>query len=528
MKIKILILLLLVGSFSSWAQINILNADMPRANDTLRYSNASNNFLPITFEGTGANFTWNFANLTIQNQEVQRYFPPTSTPYILQFFSASYGIPEGNLNLGPVGGGTASNAFSFYRTSNQSLVQIGRGATIQNIPLGIVYSQRDTIYKFPLQFGDTLTGNYSGEASFQQLGTLKQSGTRTTIVDGWGMITTPFGTFNCLRIKSTIIGSDSIVFGGFGIPIPTDRTEYTWLAKGEKYPILEVVINNLTSQITSIRFKDKYRPEAYLNNANFSANRTLASTLDTITLTNTSIGNPTSYLWEITPNKFNYVAGTNATSPSPRILFTDTGNYSVKLKVNYLGGSDDTIKVNYIKIRIGARAAFTISNNHPKLGENVSLQDESTGDILTWQWTVIPNTGVSFVSGTSNVSQNPTIQFNQTGTFAIQLRVTNVAGTNTLRKNEYVHVWPTGELTHFKEAYISFFPNPVLNLLQVKSSQPESINLKIIDLMGNAVICKTIANESDKEISVEHLPRGMYFIQWVQGKQTNTERVILR
>ena len=47
-------------------------------------------------------------------------------------------------------------------------------------------------------------------------------------------------------------------------------------------------------------------------------------------------------------------------------------------------------------------------------------------------------------------------------------------------------------------------------------------------MIGNVVICKTIANESDKEISLEHLPRGMYFIQWVQGKQTNTERVILR
>ena len=528
MKIKLLILHLILLSNLTWGQISILNADMPKVNDTLRYSNAGNNLLPNTFVGSGANYTWDFTNLTIQNQEVQRYFPPTATPYLIQFFSASYGIPEGNLNLGPVGGGTASNAFSFYRTNNQSLVQVGRGATIQNLPLGIVYTQRDTIYKFPLDFGDTLNGNYSGEASFQALGTLKQIGSRNTVVDGWGNISTPFGTFNCLRIKSRVIGSDSIVFGGFGIPIPNDRTEYIWLAKGEKYPILEVIVNNLTNQITSIRFKDRYRPEAYLNNANFTANRTIASTADTITLTSTSLGNPTNYFWEITPNKFNYVSGTNASSASPRLLFTDTGNYTVKLRVTYFGGGDDTIKVNYIKIRQAAKAAFTISNNFPKLNETVSIQDESMGDILTWQWTFTPNTGITYLDGTSSISKNPVFKFTQTGTYAIQLRVTNVAGANTLRKNDYVQVWPTGEAELKNESILSFFPNPAFNSIHIKSNNAEPIQVKITDILGHTVISKRIANESDKEINIEHLPKGIYFIELVQGKHSGIDRLILR
>lgn len=527
MKIKLLIVAAFFLNTLANGQISILNADMPRANDTLRFSNARNNFLPLTFEGTGSNYTWNFSSLNIENQEVLRYFPPTATPYFLQFFSASYGIPEGNLNLGPIGGGTASNAFSFYRSTSQALVTLGRGATIQNLPLGIVYSLRDTVYKFPLQYGDTIQGNYSGEASFQTVGSLKQSGTRISIVDGWGQITTPYGTFNCIRVKSTIIGTDSIVFGGFGIPIPSDRTEYIWLAKGERFPVLEVIVNNLANQITSIRFKDRYRPEAYINNANFNANRTFSALGDTITLNSTSLGNPTSYLWQITPAKFSFVSGTDATSAAPRLVFSDTGSYSVKLSVGYLGGADDTVKTNYLRVIIGAKAGFSISNTHPKISEIVNLSDESTGGVLTWQWTISPNTGVVYLNGTSAVSRNPVLQFNQTGTYSVQLRVTNVAGSNTLRKDAYVHVWPTGITEEINETPVKIFPNPVKNILFINSNRPEPIHIKIMDIHGKVIFEKAIVNEVDKEISMENFARGIYLLEWVQGKKRNSERLLL-
>jgi len=526
MRIQLL-LLILISYLNTSAQITILNADMPRVNDTLRYSNAESNFLPLTFEATGANFTWNFANLKVQSQEVQRYFAPTATPYLLQFFQASYGIPEGGLALGPIGGGTASNVFSFYRATTQANVIVGRGATIQSLPLGIVYSARDTIFKYPLNFQDSFTGNYAGEASFQALGTLKQVGNRTSVVDGWGNLSTPFGTFNCLRIKSTVIGTDSIVFGGFGIPIPSERTEYTWLAKGEKYPILEVVVNNLTSTITSIKYKDRYRPEAYVNNANFTANRTVATPGDTITLTSTSLGNPTAYQWQITPNKFTYAAGFNSNSASPRLIFTDTGNYQVRLLVNYLGGSDDTIKVDYIKIRIGALAKFSISNNHPKISENVTLTDESTGDVLTWQWTIIPNTGVVYLNGTNNLSRNPVLQFNEPGNFAVQLRVTHVAGNNTLRKNDYVKVWPTQLNEAIGEPSLTFFPNPAFHFIHIKNVLAEPIQLTISNLLGQPVLTKSLNSKESTDVSIDFLPRGIYFMEWVQNDKKLSKRLVL-
>jgi PKD repeat protein len=526
MKIKLLITLLLTSIYVK-AQINIINSDMPRVNDTLRYSNSNLLVSSAPFALTGANYTWNFANLSIENQEVQRYFAPTATPYILQFFQASYGIPEGNLALGPIGGGAASNVFSFYRANAQANVIVGRGATLQSLPLGIVYSSRDTVFKYPLNYQDAYSGNYAGEASFQGLGALKQVGSRNTIVDGWGTITTPYGTFTCLRVKSTIVGTDSIVFGGFGIPIPSERTEYTWLAKGEKYPILEVVVNNLTNQISSIKFKDKNRPEAYLNNANFIANRTLATPGDTITLNSTSVGTPTAFNWQISPNKFVFAAGSNASSASPRLIFTDTGNFTVRLLVNYLGGSDDTIKVNYIRIRKGATAAFSINNNQPKISEIVTLNDESIGDVLTWQWTIIPNNGVLYVNGTSATSKNPALQFNQPGNFAVQLRITHSAGNNTLRKNDYVQVWPTNIKEISEKHDLNFFPNPAFNFIHINTIMPEPIQVSINNFLGQTILSKTITTDEAKHFSVGFLPRGIYLINLVQNEKITSKRLVL-
>ena len=99
MRIKLLLFLLALNNFV-FAQISILNADMPRANDTLRYSTSTST---INYSATDTNYTWDFSTLKINNQDIQKYYTPLSTPYVLQFLSATYGIPESNLNLGPVG-----------------------------------------------------------------------------------------------------------------------------------------------------------------------------------------------------------------------------------------------------------------------------------------------------------------------------------------------------------------------------------------------------------------------------------------
>jgi PKD repeat protein len=523
MRLKLYVFLFVIA-IKAQAQITLNFGDFSKVNDTVRYSSSSS---MINYEATGANYVWSFGNLKVDNQDVQKYISPATTPYILQFFSASYGLSESSLSLGPLGGGAASNVFSFYKSTNQSLVIMGRGATVQSLPLGITYSLKDTLMKFPMSYGKTFSGSYLGEASLPTLGALKQSGSRTTTVDGWGQITTPYGTFDCLRIKSVVVGTDSIVFGGFGIPIPAARTEYSWIAKSQGFPILEVVVNNTTNAVSSIKYKDIFRPEAYINNCNFNANRVTGKPGDTINFSNSSYGSPKSFVWQITPATYSFVPGSTASSENPRVIFNEIGDYSVKLTSIYEGASDDTLKTNFIKIREGAIANFYATNVVPKLNETIGLRDTSTGNVVAWLWTITPNTGVVYLNGTSTVSQHPQVQFNVVGNYNVQLRVTNAIGNNTLKKTNYIQVWPTSVLDQNKLSGINFFPNPGKDFIRIETENLAPIQAKIFNAMGQEVLVKILNNQHERRISVEGLPRGIYFLELVQTEQKTLRKLIL-
>lgn len=362
MKRNILIIVFVAAVISLKAQITIMNADMPKANDTLRFSLApAGNF---NFATTGLNTTWDFSRLVPASQDVEKYASPLSSSYVIYFATATYGVKENNLSLGAFTGGAGlSNVMGFYKNTATASVLLGRGVSFNSLPLGLTLAPKDTIYKFPLTVGRRDSCSFAGSLSLATLGGFTQSGYRITTVDGWGKITTPYGLFDCIRVKSVIKEVDSISISGFSIPIPNNRTEYKWLAKGEKFPILEVVVTAGGLGVggtTTVRFKDRYRPELFVNNANFTTSKVNATTTDTVNLNDACAGSPIAYQWTITPNTVSYVAGTSSTSQNPRVLFNAAGKYSIKLQATYQGGSDDTTRTNYITITGGNSAVKEI------------------------------------------------------------------------------------------------------------------------------------------------------------------------
>ena len=355
MKRNILSILIALSFFNLKAQITILNADMPKANDTLRFSVAGAG--KYNFALSQMDTMWDFSGLVPTSQDVEKYASPLSSSYILYFSSATYGVKENNLSLGALSGGVGlSNVMGFYKNTAAASVLLGRGVSYNSLPLGLTLTPKDTIYKFPLTVGRRDSCSFAGSLSLATLGGFIQSGYRITTVDGWGTIKTPFGQFDCIRVKSVIKEVDSLSVSGFNIPIPNNRTEYRWLAKGEKFPILEVVVTTGALGVggtTSVRYKDSYRPELFVNNANFTTSKINATITDTVNLNDACAGSPIAYQWTITPNTVSYVAGTSATSQNPRVLFNTAGKYSIKLQATYQGGSDDTTRTNYITITSG-------------------------------------------------------------------------------------------------------------------------------------------------------------------------------
>lgn len=77
-------------------------------------------------------------------------------------------------------------------------------------------------------------------------------------------------------------------------------------------------------------------------------------------------------------------------------------------------------------------------------GGSVNFTDLSTDYPTAWSWSVTPSSGVTFIGGTTNTSQNPTIQFTNTGLYTVTLTATNGEGSDDEIKTDYINVIASG------------------------------------------------------------------------------------
>lgn len=278
MRVFLLGLLLgLAGSATAQTAPTITAADMPAVGDTLRLSQAA--ALPAgapSFSQSGANQTWNYASLAPVSQRVERSVSVADAATGLQAFTfgALGGVNRATLAQPrslPAGAGTAlpiSDPKEFFNLSASDFRSVGFGATYSGTGLPITYSsqaKQDVLYRFLLAFGGAAQVSYSFfEVAVPGTATLSQRRQRTNVVDGWGSVTTPFGTFQALRVVTTLIDHDSLAVGatpaGPATLLPTQR-QYKWLAPGVHVPVLTITTTEVagTQQVTAVEYRDSYR-----------------------------------------------------------------------------------------------------------------------------------------------------------------------------------------------------------------------------------------------------------------------------
>ncbi len=246
------------------AQITINSSDMPNAGDSVLISvtiNIDTNDVTLT----GANYTWDYSTLAPDFQRYEKFDSPLTfpTPFNLIFniFNTSYGNENNILTSLPIPGVTLDMAYDFLKESSSKFRQIGAGYTINGIPLPFLYSSDDVIYRFPMDYLNTDSCDYQFGLPIPTIGYYGQTGHRVNVVDGWGTVTTPYGTFNALRVKSTISAVDTVELDiiGIGTNIPRPlRYEYKWLATGMQIPVLKVDASDVfgTMAITNVEYID--------------------------------------------------------------------------------------------------------------------------------------------------------------------------------------------------------------------------------------------------------------------------------
>lgn len=273
---KLIFLSLLLTSaklIHAQSPISLSNSNMPGSGDTLRYSTALNSSLG-SYTQTGTNFTWNFSSLTPISQGVRSYKNAIQTPYALFFLSfGEYGEKVADtLGAGPL---TLTNYYLFYKKQTNPVnayISDGAGITFSGVPVPNYYSDKDELYHFPMSYPkyDSTTFKFATAGTTLIPIQYSKTGSRVTKVDGWGTITTPYGTSACLRLITTQYSQDSIKNNLIPFPLgfANNQRSYQWLTTGSKIPFLEIngnLIGN-TYSVTQIRYRDAPRTITGIDN----------------------------------------------------------------------------------------------------------------------------------------------------------------------------------------------------------------------------------------------------------------------
>lgn len=260
-------------SLSAFAQtpITLNRSDFPCPSaascglpDSVMYTNVplAGNSIDVT--STGASQTWSMVPLTAGTTTYQNFYPMSATPLVFQlvFLSCDYAQPLlGNTAVGALPVTDAYEYYNYAGTGSSRLEIKGFGAyvtipgTTTPVPLPAIYTSPDVVYQFPITFGNT-DSSVSGYEVTIPLGgiigdvTFKRNQKRVNEVDGWGSIMTPAGSFDVLRVKSSIDRVDSLITVLAPIGFPSKPIEHKWLGKTKRIPVFQANGTDLAGTFT--------------------------------------------------------------------------------------------------------------------------------------------------------------------------------------------------------------------------------------------------------------------------------------
>jgi PKD repeat protein len=154
--------------------------------------------------------------------------------------------------------------------------------------------------------------------------------------------------------------------------------------------------------------------------ADFSAVPTSGSPPLTTNFSDTTVGAPTSWLWD-------FGDGDTSTLQNPTHVYSDPGLYTVILTA-YKGSESDTeTKIDYIEVT--EEVDFSAVPTHGFADLSVQFTDASVGSVTSWLW--------NFGDGHTSLYQNPLHVYTEAGTYTVSLTINGVL---TKTKTNYINV----------------------------------------------------------------------------------------
>jgi hypothetical protein len=262
---KHIYVLLMLAAHCAAAQITIQHSHLPNEGDTLITRNATFTS-DYNLEDTGADHVWNFSSDLLQPANLNAGVPcytldelsfidqaVFNNPFYEEY-NSDFGLGFEQADLGVV---TFGESYQVYKNSGDVYGVTGVLTTINDIPLIAQMDDRDVIYNIPLTYGTSGSSDSQLEFDVPTLGFYGLDQTREYECDGWGTINIWDQSFDVVRVRSVVNGSDSIYADFIGNGLSFDRPEtitYEWLSTEFIVPILRVTIND--GLVTSIQTAD--------------------------------------------------------------------------------------------------------------------------------------------------------------------------------------------------------------------------------------------------------------------------------
>ncbi|HLW30297.1 MAG TPA: T9SS type A sorting domain-containing protein [Brumimicrobium sp.] len=246
----------LLSSISLFGQTIITSTDFIEAGDSVGVS--TTNDFSIDYAATASDTVWDFSNLEDNTQLFEIAYDISTAGTVIGFqfgqyappkFQASFYQPFDGLPLDQLGGILPINIESINRLSKveeDKVSYVGYSMKVNGQGVGFRSDTIEVAYLLPLSYGDIDTSRGYTNMDLNPIfdAQIIQYRQRISKVDGEGQLTTPYGTYNVLRVHHSIKETDSIrvALGPINQWIPINRTinEYEWWDKGLKRPVLKV------------------------------------------------------------------------------------------------------------------------------------------------------------------------------------------------------------------------------------------------------------------------------------------------
>ena len=146
---------------------------------------------------------------------------------------------------------------------------------------------------------------------------------------------------------------------------------------------------------------------------------------NTVTFTNNAL-NGSDFFW-------NFGDANTSTEENPVHTYLAAGTYQVELTISNACETSTIIQQVQFGIELPI-ANFDLNFTDNCVPATINFTDLSTGNPTEWLWTFeggIPAT---------STAQNPTVEYNETGSFDVQLIVTNAAGSASVTSNDIIDI----------------------------------------------------------------------------------------